>query len=99
LNPETGIDEVKLHLDELDGVLIMSVHPGQYGAKFLPEQLEKVKSIRAISNTITIEVDGGMNDKSMGKAVAAGANQIASGSFIMKNSDPEAAYNSLKVLF
>ena len=99
LNPETGIDAVKPHLDELDGVLIMSVHPGQYGAKFLPEQLEKVKSIRAISNTITIEVDGGMNDKSMGKAVAAGANQIASGSFIMKNSDPEAAYNSLKALF
>ena len=99
LNPETSIDAIKPHLDELDGVLIMSVHPGQYGAKFLPEQLEKVKSIRVISKTISIEVDGGMNDKSMGKAVAAGANQIASGSFIMKNSNPEAAYNSLKALF
>jgi ribulose-phosphate 3-epimerase len=99
LNPETSIDLVMPHLDELDGVLIMSVHPGQYGAKFLPEQLEKVKSIRAISKTITIEVDGGMNDKTMSRAVAAGANQIASGSYIMKNSDPETAYNSLKALF
>lgn len=99
LNPETGVDVVKPYLDELDGVLIMSVHPGQYGAKFLPEQLEKVKAIRAISKTITIEVDGGMNDKSMGQAVAAGANQVASGSYIMKNSDPEAAYESLKALF
>jgi ribulose-phosphate 3-epimerase len=77
----------------------MSVHPGQYGAKFLPEQLMKVKAIRSLREDITIEVDGGMNDKSMGIAVEAGANQIASGSFIMKNSNPKAAYESLKALF
>ena len=99
LNPETTVDTVKPYLGMLDGVLIMSVHPGQYGAKFLPEQLEKVKTIRGINRTITIEVDGGMNDKSMDKAVAAGANQIASGSYIMKNSDPEAAYKRLLAQF
>lgn len=99
LNPETDIDIVKPHLSELEGVLIMSVHPGQYGAKFLPEQLKKVKSIRELSKTINIEVDGGMNDRSMVLAVAAGANQIASGSYIMKNKDPEAAYNRLMTLF
>ena len=99
LNPDTSIDVVKPYLDKLDGVLIMSVHPGQYGAKFLPEQLEKVKAIRSINKSITIEVDGGMNNKTMPLAVAAGANQIASGSYIMKNSDPEAAYESLKALF
>lgn len=99
VNPDTSLDVVKPYLDELDGVLIMSVQPGQYGAKFLPEQLEKVKTIRSLSKSITIEVDGGMNDKTMGLAVSAGANQIASGSYIMKNSDPEAAYESLKALF
>jgi ribulose-phosphate 3-epimerase len=99
MNPDTGIDIVKPYLSELDGVLIMSVHPGQYGAKFLPEQLMKVKAIRSLREDITIEVDGGMNDKSMGIAVEAGANQIASGSFIMKNSNPKAAYESLKALF
>ena len=99
LNPETSIDVVEPYLSELDGVLIMSVHPGQYGAKFLPEQLEKVKSLRALNKTITIEVDGGMNDKSMTLAVTAGANQIASGSYILKNIDPKAAYERLKALF
>lgn len=99
LNPETSVDVVKPFLSDLDGVLVMSVHPGQYGAKFLPDQLEKVKEIRALSKSITIEVDGGMNDKTMTKAVKAGANQIASGSYIMKNADPEAAYESLKALF
>jgi ribulose-phosphate 3-epimerase len=99
LNPETPVSVLEPYLDKLDGVLIMSVHPGQYGAKFLPEQLEKVREIRAKSETITIEVDGGMNDRTMGAAVDAGANQIASGSYIMKSGDPEAAYESLRALF
>jgi len=98
LNPETPASVLDPYLDRLDGVLIMSVNPGQYGAKFLPEQLEKVRAVRAMSETITIEVDGGMNDKTMGAAVEAGANQVASGSYIMKSSDPEAAYGSLKAL-
>ena len=99
LNPETPVSVLDPYLDRLDGVLIMSVNPGQYGAKFLPEQLEKVRAIRAKSETMIIEVDGGMNDKTMGAAVEAGANQIASGSYIMKSSDPEAAYEFLKALF
>ena len=99
LNPETPVSVLEPYLDRLDGVLIMSVHPGQYGAKFLPEQLDKVREIREKSDTITIEVDGGMNDQTMGAAVNAGANQIASGSYIMKSSDPEAAYESLRALF
>lgn len=99
LNPETPVSVLDPYLGKLDGVLIMSVNPGQYGAKFLPEQLEKVRALRTKSETITIEVDGGMNDKTMGAAVDAGANQIASGSYIMKSSDPEAAYRSLKSLF
>ena len=98
LNPETPVSVVEPYLDKLNGVLIMSVHPGQYGAKFLPEQLEKVREIRAKSETITIEVDGGMNDRTMRAAVDAGANQIASGSYIMKSGDPEAAYESLRAL-
>ncbi len=99
LNPETPVSVVEPYLDMLDGVLIMSVHPGQYGAKFLPEQLDKVREIRAKSEIITIEVDGGMNDKTMGAAVDAGANQIASGSYIMKSGDPETAYEALRALF
>jgi thiamine monophosphate synthase len=40
-----------------------------------------------------------MNDKTMRLAVDAGANQIASGSYIMKNRDPKAAYELLNSLF
>ena len=99
LNPATPVSVVEPYLDQLSGVLIMSVNPGQYGAKFLPEQLEKVRELRAKSDTLNIEVDGGMSDNTIGLAVAAGANMIASGSFIMKSSDPEAAYNILLMFY
>jgi ribulose-phosphate 3-epimerase len=99
LNPETHISIIEPHITRLDGVLIMSVHPGQYGAKFLPDQLNKVRKLREMSNEINIEVDGGMTDKTIGLAIAAGANMIASGSFIMKSPDPETAFNILNRFF
>ena len=99
LNPETGIEAIEPYLSNLDGILIMAVNPGKYGAKFLPEQLDKVKKIRSFNSEITIAVDGGMNEKTARSAVDAGANQIASGSYIMKSEDPEIAYRTLKALF
>lgn len=95
LNPNTPIKSVEPYLDSIDGVLIMSVNPGQYGAEFLPEQLIKVRQLREKSPNLNIEVDGGMNDQTIGLAIASGANMIASGSFIMRSKDPEASYNIL----
>ena len=99
LNPATPVSVVEPYLQSLDGILIMSVNPGQYGAQFLPDQLQKLRDLREKSKTINLEIDGGMNDKTVGLAVAAGANMIASGSFIMKSKNPEAAYNILKMFF
>ena len=99
LNPDTPVASMEEYLDILDGVLIMSVNPGQYGAQFLPEQLTKVRWLRGKTAKLNIEVDGGMTDKTIGFAIAAGANMIASGSFIMKSKEPEAAYNILKMFF
>jgi ribulose-phosphate 3-epimerase len=99
LNPDTPISTIEPYLESLDGVLIMSVYPGQYGAKFLPNQLNKVRRLRKLTQSLNIEVDGGMNDQTIGLAIAAGANMIASGSFIMKSKDPEASYNILNFYF
>ena len=99
LNPDTPVVSLDEYLDVLDGVLIMSVNPGQYGAQFLPDQLAKVRWLRGKAAKLNVEVDGGMTDKTIGLAIAAGANMIASGSFIMKSKDPEAAYNILKLFF
>ena len=87
LNPETGVDKVEPYLGEVDGVLVMTVAPGRYGGRFLPETLVKCRRIRKIHSTLSIEVDGGMNPENARAAREAGANIIASGSFIMKSED------------
>jgi ribulose-phosphate 3-epimerase len=87
LNPETGVDKVEPYLGEVDGVLVMTVAPGRYGGRFLPETLVKCRRIRKMHSTLSIEVDGGMNPENARAAREAGANIIASGSFIMKSED------------
>jgi ribulose-phosphate 3-epimerase len=99
LNPETTVEAIKPYINELDGVLVMTVNPGKYGGQFIKETLEKVKKIREIAPEISIEVDGGMNLENAQKAALAGANIIASGSYIMKSDDPENAFITLQSVF
>jgi ribulose-phosphate 3-epimerase len=87
LNPDTDVSAVEPYLDEIDSVLVMTVNPGKYGGRFTPEALAKVRRIRELDPEIPIEVDGGMNPENARAAREAGANVIASGSFIMKNED------------
>ena len=95
INPETPISKIKEFLSEIDRVQIMTVYPGYYGAKFLPWTLKKVNQIRKISPNINIEVDGGINDRTILQALHAGANIFGAGSFVMKNNNPKKAYITL----
>ena len=65
LNPEDEIDILDDYLDKIDLVLIMSVHPGLPGQKFIPEVLPKIKALRKKftkeKRDILISVDGGVN--------------------------------------
>jgi len=95
LNPGTGVDVIEPYLDEVDGVLVMTVDPGAYGGKYIPEALEKVRRLRGLKPEIPIEVDGGMNVENSRAAREAGANVIASGSFILKSEDVAKAVEAL----
>ena len=96
LNSEVEVSVLKDILPHLDGVLIMTVNPGRYGARFISEALEKVKLIRSWDEEIPIEVDGGMNQDTARLAICAGATVIASGSYIMKSDDIEKAIKQLR---
>ena len=95
LNPRTGVDVVEPYLDEVDGVLVMTVDPGAYGGRYIPEALDKVRRIREMDGKIPIEVDGGMDVENSRAARGAGANVIASGSFILKSGDVAQAVAAL----
>jgi len=95
LNPEVNASILKDMLPYLDGVLIMTVNPGRYGARFIPETLEKVRRIRSWDGEIPIEVDGGMKPETAKLAFSAGATVIASGSYILKSEDVKRAIKRL----
>lgn len=86
LNPETPIDCIGNILKELDLVLIMTVHPGFAGQKFVHSTLNKIKKTRELINKtgkkINLEVDGGINPKTASLAVRAGADILVAGSSI-----------------
>ena len=63
LKPKSTIDLIQNYLKEIDLVLIMSVEPGFGGQKFMPEVLEKTKTVRDLINkqnlNVDVEIDGG----------------------------------------
>jgi len=96
LNPGTPLCIQDL-LDDLDKVLIMSVNPGFAGQKFMNSVIPKVESLRKIYDG-EIEVDGGINNETAKRAVAAGANILATASYFFGSKDPKAAVAALKRL-
>ncbi len=89
LNPETKVSSIKKYLKDIDYVLILTVHPGFYGGKYLKAPLRKIKEIKKVNPKVKIIVDGGMNPKTARDAVRAGADYIVSGSFITKAQKPK----------
>ena len=82
INPETSLGEILPVLDEVDMVLIMSVHPGFGGQKFIASALEKIAKLRELKPSLDIEVDGGINALTAAECVKAGANILVAGNFI-----------------
>jgi len=86
LNPSTPLQTVDWILEDVDYVLIMSVNPGFGGQAFIPNSLEKVEQLRHMIqnrklNTL-IEIDGGINEKTISAVAKAGADIFVAGSAI-----------------
>ncbi len=96
LNPGTSFEFAREAIALADFVLIMSVNPGFSGQSFLPETLQKVRRIRDEFPDLDIQIDGGMSDKTIGAALAAGANWIVSGSYFWQAQDLQHAANILR---
>ena len=96
VKPETKVSEMKDVLKYVDSVLVLTVHPGFYGAKFLKSPLKKIGQIKRINSKIKVLVDGGMNPDTMKYAKKAGADAVVSGSFISKAVDSKKAMRELR---
>jgi len=91
LNPKTEVKVIEKYLNQIDLVLIMSVHPGFGGQKFMPEVLTKIEYLYKIKKSkkfsFDIEVDGGINFENAKLVKNAGANILVSGTTIFKDND------------
>ena len=88
INPDTPSDVVSKFALKLDQVLVMTVHPGFGGQKFITDSAEKIKQVREIVGPDTvIEVDGGVNDQTIKIAKDAGADIFVVGSYLYKDGD------------
>jgi ribulose-phosphate 3-epimerase len=101
LNPSTPVVALEQIAADVDFVLVMSVNPGFGGQSFIPRSEMKVREIRALldraGNTAApIEIDGGIDHKTVGRVVAAGAQILVAGNAIFGSGDPERATRELK---
>lgn len=84
----------------LDLVVIMSVHPGFGGQKFIPESLEKVERVRALLDkhqfNARLEIDGGINADNIASVAAAGADTFVVGSAVFGGTDNALNVRTLK---
>lgn len=96
LNPETAVDDAIAAADGADLVLCMSIHPGYSGQAFMPEALERIAQLRErLPSDVRVQVDGGINDETVGAARNAGADLLVAGSALFWNDNPAAAYARL----
>lgn len=95
LLPETKVYSIKEYVKVADYILILTVHPGFYGSKYLPQELKKIPPIKKINPTIKVIVDGGINPRTIKQAKKAGADYFVSGSYTTEAEDPQNAIKSL----
>jgi len=97
LTPATDCSALEAIKDLIDRVLILTVEPGFGGQDMIPQMLTKVERTRKMfGERVDIEVDGGINDKTIRSAKDAGANVFVIGSYIFKAEDKKTRVATLR---
>jgi ribulose-phosphate 3-epimerase len=98
LNPETPVESIFECLENrwVDEVLVMSVHPGFGGQKYLSSVEEKIAAVRRMADWVDIAIDGGIDNETIASSAAAGANLFVAGSYLFKQDDMKAAVANLR---
>lgn len=100
INPDIKVERLFPYLDKVDMVLVMSVFAGFGGQAFIPESIDKIRTLRAEIDrrhlSTLIEVDGGINVDNAASIYAAGADVLVAGNAVFKAQDPIQAIQRIK---
>jgi ribulose-phosphate 3-epimerase len=96
LNPGTPVEAVRDLTEEVEMVLCMTVNPGWGGQAFLEHSLDRLRRLRALLGPdAAIEVDGGIDEGTIGRCARAGATVFVAGTAVFGASDPAAAVRAI----
>lgn len=100
LNPATHISAIQWLVDEVDLVLAMTVNPGFGGQECIGGMADKVRCLREMigNRSIQLQVDGGMNEDTVGEFVRAGADVVVAGTSVLKGGTEELYRANIKAL-
>ena len=100
LKPKTPAEAALPYLEQVELILVMTVEPGFGGQKFMEDMCPKIEAVRRECDrrglSTDIEVDGGIDLKTIGKTVRAGANVFVAGSALFGKPDYAAAVRDLR---
>ena len=98
VNPETPVSAILPLISRVDSVLFLSVDPGFYGSKFIPEVLDKIVEFRIAQPGVEIGIDGGIKEDNIARVAQAGADVIYVGSAIFLQPQPGESFRRLQAL-
>lgn len=102
INPETEASVVEPWIQKVDMILLMSVHPGFGGQKFIPETLEKIRVVRKLINEqnppCNLEVDGGIHLGNVAEVLEAGVNVVVAGTAVFRGDIQNNVSEFLKIM-
>lgn len=101
INPDCPVEKIFPYLPKVDFVLIMSVFAGFGGQKFIPESLDRIRSVkkelaRIGRPEVPIEVDGGVGVGNASAVIEAGATMLVAGSAVFKAASPQEAIEAMR---
>ena len=88
INPETPLDDILPVLDDFDELLILTVHPGRSGGKFIPEALSKIERAKECFPHLTVSADGGIDENNLPTLRNMGFNIAYVGSALFDSPNP-----------
>jgi len=98
INPETTAADIQNLVSAVDGVLLLTVNPGFYGSRFIPEVMNKVAQLRNSLTALEIGVDGGIKESNIAEVARFGVDYICVGSAVFLQPSPAESFNHLQAL-
>ena len=95
INPGTSVDAIASIIHDIDLALVMTVNPGWGGQSFISSTLDKIRQVRSLSADLDIQVDGGIDPKTLPLVIEAGANVFVVGSYLLRAPSLEEGVKSI----